>query len=207
MGRKVRPHIVMNDKYLRMNELFQFLMELDTLKSIYRDASIADLSRKENSAEHSWHLAMAILTFKEEFDIEIDTLKTIKMALIHDVCEIGAGDSSIYSPDREKVEVEERKYIQALADIPVKFASKIKLLWEEYESQLTTESRWVKVFDRLIPFMLHIETDGKYWKENKVKKRQVIEISEIIKTEAPDVFDWLLANIDKAVERGWLKEA
>ena len=128
-----------------MNNIFSFLMELDKLKSVMRRSYIFDQTRNENSAEHSWHLALGILTLKEEFDVEIDIVKTIKMALVHDICEIGAGDISIFDPERSKKEAEERKYVDQLSVVPVKFAAEIKHLWEEYEEQFTKESRWVKL--------------------------------------------------------------
>lgn len=85
-----------------MRHLYAFLVELDKLKSVFRNAYVSDLSRHENSAEHSWHLAIAVFLLKEELNLDIDILKTVKMALVHDICEIGAGDISIYDPERSK---------------------------------------------------------------------------------------------------------
>ena len=87
-----------------MDNLYAFFVEMDKLKSVYRRSYLTDFSRNENSAEHSWHLALAILTMKEEFSLEIDINRTVKMALVHDICEIGAGDISIYDPDRSMKE-------------------------------------------------------------------------------------------------------
>ncbi|MFT5598153.1 MAG: putative hydrolase of HD superfamily [Urechidicola sp.] len=187
-----------------MENVFSFLMELDKLKSVNRRSYIFDQTRNENSAEHSWHLALGILTLKEEFDIEIDIVKTIKMALVHDICEIGAGDISIFDPERSKKEAEERTYINQLSVAPLKFASEIKLLWEEYEEQSTKESRWVRVVDRLLPFMMNLNTDGRTWKEQGIKKSQVIQINEVIKLEAPEIYDWMLDQIQRAVNKKWL---
>jgi putative hydrolase of HD superfamily len=85
-----------------MENVFSFSMELDKLKSVIRQLYIFDQTRNVNSAEHSWHLALGILTLKEEFDIEIDIVKTIKIASVHDICEIGAGDICIFDPERSK---------------------------------------------------------------------------------------------------------
>ncbi len=187
-----------------VDTIYNFLMELDKLKSVSRQAYISDLSRNENSAEHSWHLALAILTLKDEFDIEIDISKTIKMALVHDICEIGAGDISVYDPERSNKEREERKYIGKLSDTHLTFISEIKYLWEEYEEQSTKESRWVKVVDRLLPFMMNLNTDGKSWKEQGIRKSQVIQINKVVAVEAPKVYKWMLLQIEKAVEKKWL---
>ncbi len=190
-----------------MEDIYCFLMELDKLKAVYRRAYIFDTSRNENSAEHSWHLALAILTLKEEFNLDIDIIKTIKMALVHDICEIGAGDISVFAPDRSKKEVEERKYMTDLSETPLKFTSEIKELWEEYELQSTKESRWVKIVDRLLPFMMNFNTDGKAWKEQNVKRSQVLKINTVVAEEAPVIYKWMLAKIDIAVENGWLIDA
>jgi putative hydrolase of HD superfamily len=126
------------------------------------------------------------------------------MALVHDICEIGAGDISIFDPERSKKEAEERTYINQLSVAPLKFASEIKLLWEEYEEQSTKESRWVRVVDRLLPFMMNLNTDGRTWKEQGIKKSQVIQINEVIKLEAPEIYDWMLDQIQRAVNKKWL---
>lgn len=189
-----------------MENFFEFMLELDKLKTVYRQSYLTDFSRNENSAEHSWHLAIAILTLKEELNINIDFFRAVKMALVHDICEIGAGDISVYDPDRSKKEVEERAYLAELSKSPIKFTAEIKELWEEYEAQQTKESRWVKVVDRLLPLMINLATDGKSWKKMEVSRDQVVNINKIIKEEAPQIYDWLITKIDEAVEKGWLKQ-
>lgn len=180
---------------------------MDKLKSISRRAFITDSSRRENSAEHSWHLAIAILAMKEKFCLDVDLLKTMKMALVHDICEIGAGDVSVFDPERDKKLIEEQKYLQQLSGLPIQFAGEIKLLWEEYEQQQTAESRWVKIVDRLLPFMMNITTQGKTWQEQGIKKSQVIGINQWIACESPDIYQWMLDEMNVAVENGWLIDA
>jgi putative hydrolase of HD superfamily len=187
-----------------MDNLFTFLMELDKLKSVFRQSYISDLTRYENTAEHSWHLALALLSLKEELNIDIDIAKTVKMALVHDICEIGAGDISIYDPERSKNKLNERSYIVQLSEMPLNFASEIKELWEEFEEQSTKESRWVKVADRLLPFMMNLNTCGRTWKEQFITKNQVKNINKVIASEAPEIYEWMLIHIEKAVESGWL---
>ena len=187
-----------------MDNLYTFLMELDKLKNIFRRSYVSDLTRNENSAEHSWHLALAILSLKDELNIDIDIAKTVKMALVHDICEIGAGDISIYDPERSKKEVNERKYIGQLSETPLSFASEIRELWEEYEEQSTKESRWVKIVDRLLPFMMNLNTSGKAWKEQGITKSQVKDVNKVTASEAPKIYEWMLIHIDEAVKVGWL---
>ena len=187
-----------------MEKLFQFLIELDQLKSIERRSLISDGSRRENSAEHSWHLALGLLALKQELNPAIDFYKAIKMALVHDICEIGAGDVSIFDPDRHLKQQQERDYLEQLTQHGNGFALEIQLLWEEYEAQQSAESHWVKVLDRLLPFMLNIQTEGRVWREQGIKKSQVLKINEGTRQTAPQVFDWMQQKIRLAVEQGWL---
>ena len=91
-----------------------------------------------------------------------------------------------------------------MSDTHLTFISEIKYLWEEYEEQSTKESRWVKVVDRLLPFMMNLNTDGKSWKEQGIRKSQVIQINKVVAVEAPKVYKWMLLQIEKAVEKKWL---
>lgn len=190
-----------------MDNLYNFLMELDKLKSVYRRAYLSDLSRNENSAEHSWHLAMTLLTLKDELAIDIDITRALKMALVHDIGEIGAGDISVYDPRHSEKTVGEREYLQRLSSHPIRFSEEIKSLWEEYEAQQTKESHWVKVADRLLPFVMNLATEGKTWIEQEVAASQVKEVHKVIDRQAPEIYQWMLAQIDKAVARGWLIDA
>jgi len=187
-----------------METYFSFFIELDKLKSVFRQTYISDVSRKENSAEHSWHLALALMTLAREIDLPIDLDKALRMALVHDICEIGAGDISVYHPERHKKEALEREYLEVLASGPLKISQEIKELWEEYEAQQSLESRWVKVVDRLLPFMLNIATEGRNWKELKIRASHVRNLMKIIAPDAPDIYNWILKKVDAAVEEGWL---
>lgn len=192
---------------MNYDDVYSFIVELDQLKSVYRNSFLSDQSRNENSAEHSWHLAMSILLFESEIKEEINFFRTIKMALIHDICEIGAGDISVYDKDRDKKHHEEKEYVHNLNkrhDFPI--TNEIVELWEEYEKQETQESKWVKVFDRLLPFCMNLITKGKSWEKQNVKKHQVIKVNEPIKEQSPEMYAWVLEKIDYAVELGWLQE-
>ena len=191
-----------------MENLFEFLMEMDRLKLVTRRAYVKDpdnkLWRNENSAEHSWHLAVAIMALKEELHLEFDLLKVIKMALIHDICEIGAGDTSIFDINRAKQTEKEADYISTLEQHSIRFASDIAILWQEYEAQITPESQWVKVVDRLLPFMMNLNTQGKTWLEQGVTKNQVLKVNQPIADRAPVLYAWLLEKVEYAVKEGWL---
>ncbi len=189
------------------DRIYDLLIELDRLKSVYRMSYLSDTSRHENSAEHSWHLAAALLMLRDEIPEEIDLLKTVKIALAHDVCEIGAGDISVYDTGRGQVQAAEKEYLTHLTEkFPGSFTRELLALWEEYEEQESPESRWVKVFDRLLPFCMNLVTEGRSWKEQRVKKEQVLAIHEPIGRQAPGMYAWVRKKADEAVAKGWLEE-
>ncbi len=189
------------------DRIYEFLIELDGLKRVYRKSYLSDASRYENSAEHSWQLAVALMMLHQDIPDEIDILRTLKMSLVHDICEIGAGDISVFDAGRNDIQSAEQDYLTDLKKrFPGPFTEEILALWEEYESQKTAESRWVKVFDRLLPFCMNFVTRGRSWQEQKVRKHQVLAIHEPIKQQAPEMFNWLSEKVDYAVSQGWLEE-
>jgi len=189
-----------------MDKIASFLVELDKLKNITRKTYLNDLERFENSAEHSWHLAMAILVFGQEMKPDLDLLHAIKIALVHDIGEIGAGDVSVYSNSHEIQAGREEQYLKSLVSGEVPFSGEIYTLWQEYQSQDSEESKWVKVFDRFLPFLSNLNTDGRSWKDQGISTRQVKEINQVIKSEAPDIYSWMKEKISLAAARGWLKD-
>ena len=184
-----------------------FLAELDRLKLVYRRSYARDGSRRENSAEHSWHLAMAVLTFASERDLPIDVPHTVAMALAHDVCEIDGGDVSIHDPNYKAREAAELACVNRIAEFPPSFARQIRELWTEYEAQETLESRWLRAFDRLMPFIVNVASGGRAWREDGIRKSQVLKVNEPIRATAPDVYAWMVGQVDECVRRGWLIDA
>ncbi|WP_299020106.1 HD family hydrolase [uncultured Photobacterium sp.] len=190
-----------------MKKITSLLVELDKLKSVYRMTYLSDISRTENSAEHSWHLAVALMALKDFIPETVDIDHAIKMALLHDVCEIGAGDISVYDPKRGEKAKEEAEFMQAFAERHDAFGKEASAMWYEYEEQVTAESRWVKVVDRLLPFILNLATEGKRWQEQGIARSQVLGINHCIEEIAPELFEWMKREIDEAVKNGWLKDA
>ncbi|MGH8256000.1 MAG: HD domain-containing protein, partial [Steroidobacteraceae bacterium] len=169
-------------------------------------AYVSDLSRHENSAEHSWHLAIGLLTVARELDLQIDVPKALIMALIHDVCEIDAGDTPIYGRARPDQHEREAEGIERLAGCGLQFGFELRDLWHEYEAQQTLESRWVKVLDRLMPFVVNLATEGRAWRDQNVARSQVLAVNEPIRRYAPEIFAWMQGRIDECVGKGWLRE-
>ena len=188
-------------------KIYEFIIELDQLKGVYRKSFLSDGSRHENSAEHSWHLTMTIMMLHKEIKENIDLMKVLKMSLVHDVCEIGAGDISVFDKGRDQIQSSEKDYLIQFGErFPGSFSRELLSLWEEYEEQESPESRWVKVFDRLLPFCMNLATQGRSWKEQNVKKHQVLAIHEPIKKQAPEMYKWVQKKADDAVSKGWLDE-
>lgn len=189
-----------------MDHIANFLLELDKLKNIIRRTYTCGDERNENSAEHSWHLALAVLAFGQELMPDLDLLRAIKIALVHDVGEIGAGDISIYSPSHELQSDNERQYIEGLVTDKISFSKELMALWREYQAQETDESKLVKIFDRFLPFISNLQTGGRSWTDQKITADQVREINQVIRSEAPDLYAWMEEQIRNAVLSGILKE-
>ena len=192
---------------VRLPAVVAFLTELERLKLVDRKAYVSDLSRRENSAEHSWHLALGLLTIAHELDLEIDLHKAPVMALIHDACEIDAGDTPVYGPRRRDQHEAELNCVRRLAAYGVAFGPTLHDLWIEYEAQESPESRWVRVLDRLLPFIVNLATQGSTWREQSVSRSQVLRINQPVREHAPDIYEWMVERIETCVKAGWLHDA
>jgi putative hydrolase of HD superfamily len=191
----------------RLSALAAFLTDVERLKLVSRKAYVSDLSRRENAAEHSWHLALGLVAIAQELDLKIDLQKALVMALIHDTCEIDAGDTPVYGPDRPEQHDAELRCIQRLAAYGLVFSPTLHELWLEYEAQVSLESRWVKVLDRFMPFIVNLATQGNNWTEQSVSRSQVLRVSEPVREHAPEIYEWMIERIDGCVKAGWLRDA
>ncbi|GHD32095.1 hydrolase [Halioglobus pacificus] len=143
--------------------------------------------RRENSAEHSWHLAMACRTFAEVLADEFDVDQLIKMALAHDLGEIGAGDTFLYGEGRDSAHIEERTSVLRTAEFPGNAIPNMLQLWDEQEAGSSKEAGLLKVIDRLLPFLHNITSEGRAWQENGICKSQVLKMHGFIVQEIPEV--------------------
>jgi len=184
-----------------------FLTDIERLKLVERKAYVSDLSRRENSAEHSWHLAIGLLTIARELNLEIDLHKALILALIHDICEVDAGDTPIYGQERPDRYEAELRCIQRLESHNVAFSASLRELWLEYEAQASLESRWVKVMDRLMPFIVNIAAEGKNWKEQGITRTQLLRVNEPVQRHAPELYAWMVQRVEECVRMGWLHDA
>lgn len=183
-------------------------MELDKLKSIMRRALLLDKSRYENDAEHSWHLAMMVLCLSEHSNFEdFDSLRSLKMVLIHDIVEIDAGDSYAFDP-AANVDKEERELLAAdrlFNLLPSNQALEMRALWDEFEARQTPESKFANAVDRMQPLLHNCLTDGEEWQRNGVTRAQVIKRCQPIEEGSAVLWSLMLNYIDEAVAKGVLK--
>jgi len=187
-------------------ERLAFIYELDRLKTVLRQSPLADGSRRENSAEHSWHLAMTAMTLAPLADAPINLDRVIKMLLVHDVVEIDAGDVFVYDEARRlEVEAEE----QAAADrifgmLPDGEGAQLRELWDEYEAHDTIDGQFAYACDRLQPALLNMANNGGTWRQHAVTAAQVKTVNGPIGDGLSRVWVVVESLIDAAVDEGLL---
>ena len=190
-----------------IDHVTHFLLELDALKRVNRRSYVTGTTRLENSAEHSWHLAMACWSIAELFELDVNHEKLLKMALVHDLGEIDAGDTFLYADTRADAHLEERSGIARLQAERGNGIKDLNELWEEQETGSSKETQLLKVVDRLLPFLLNLNTNGKTWIDSNVTRSQVSEAHAFIKDSFPSIYDWQARQIEFATAQGWLIDA
>ena len=188
-----------------IHNITDFFYALDELKLVNRKSYVTGAERVENSAEHSWHLAIACWAMAEHLPYDYNQEKLIKLALVHDLGEIYAGDTFLYSDKRQQADEEERKGIELLQAHIGNPISELLTLWDEQEYGESEETKLLKVMDRILPFLLNVQSQGKAWLENDVHVSQVEKSHAFIADINPDVHAWFKEKIALAVSKGWLK--
>lgn len=192
----------------RFKKQLDFLLEIDKVKNILRMTSIADGSRRENDAEHSWSLAMMVFLFAEYMEEEIDLLKVVKMVLIHDVIEIYAGDTFCFDAvamvDKEERELASADKIFGLLDKDQEL--EFRSLWEEFEACETREAEYAAMLDRLHPFIMNYVNEGGTWTQHGISVEQVYKRNQITLEKGPQVFkDFIYQVVAEFKDKGYLK--
>lgn len=191
----------------RLARQIAFAVEIDKLKGILRQNVITDRSRRENSAEHSWHIALMALVLAEHAEPGIDLLRVLKMLLIHDVVEIDAGDTFIYDA-AASVGQEAREHAAAerlYGLLPPDVAAELRPLWQEFEAGESADARFARALDRLAPVLLNLHTEGMMWRANDVSGAQVLARNRVIERGAPALWRYIEPRIRDAIAKGWLK--
>lgn len=159
-----------------LNQLFDFFREIDKEKFIGRQTYLSDGQRKENDAEHAWHMAIMTILLSGYANEEIDVLKTVTMLLIHDLVEIDAGDTYAYDEEGKKSQHqrEQRAAERIFGILPEEQGDYLKGLWEEFEAGESKEARFARTMDNIQPMMLNAATGGKAWEEHQVCLSQIL---------------------------------
>ena len=191
----------------RLGAQIDFIVRIDRLKSIGRQTLLTDRSRRENSAEHSWHLALMTMLLAEYAREPVDALRVMKMVLVHDLVEIDAGDTFCYD---ESAKEGQRERELAAADriftlLPADQTAELRALWDEFEARKTPEARFAAALDRLQPLFNNYLTRGGTWQEHAVVRSQVRRRTACIADGSPQLAEVAAAIIDAGVKNGYLK--
>jgi putative hydrolase of HD superfamily len=183
-----------------LEQQLNFLREIDRLKSVVRQSPLLDQSRKENSAEHSWHLAMYALLLSEYASGPVDTHRVLQMLLIHDIVEIDVGDFPIHGGSSAELQAEQEAVAAArlFGLLPQQQGDALLALWQEFERAESEDAKFAKALDRFQPLLINVVTGGGTWTENGVSMEQVFSrYGPVIKRGAPQLW---------AVCEQWVKQ-
>lgn len=187
----------------------RFVVEIDRLKQVLRRTLVTDGTRRENSAEHSWHLAIMALVLADAADAPVDALRVARLLLVHDVGEVDAGDTFVYDTDGQatKAERERQAADRLFGLLPDGQGDELRACWHEFEDGTSPEARFARSLDRLQPLLLNYSSAGQAWREHGITADQVRAVNKTIGDGSTEL--WTLAQqvIDDAVARGWLPQA
>ena len=186
----------------------EFIKEIDKIKYIERKTKLFNSDRRENDAEHSWHLAMMALVLAEHANEDIDILKVIKMVLIHDIVEIDSGDIFFYDANNGHTNTEEelKAANRIFGILPADQAEELIKIWREFEDGETAEARFAKSLDRFEPLLQNYSNKGGTWQEYDVSHEMVYGMKSNIKDGSKTIWQYAEDLINDSVEKGYLKK-
>ena len=192
----------------RLNKQIDFILEADKEKNIIRQTHLSGNGRRENDAEHAWHMAIMVYLLKEYANEEFDVAKAMMMALIHDIVEIDAGDTYAYDPKglETQKEREEQAAERIFGLLPDDQEEELKSLFEEFEASQTPEARFVRAMDNFQPLLLNNSNDGSDWREHEIEKSQVMKRHINTKSGSNIIWECAKKIIDKHVRNGNIKD-
>ena len=192
----------------RLRKQIEFILEIDQLKSILRRSYLLNEERFENSAEHSWHLAIMAIVLSEHSNEPVDVARVIKIVIVHDIVEIDAGDTFVYDSELVSTQAEREKLAadRIFGILPDDLRDEIRSYWEEYEAGETPESKFAAALDRLMPVLHNYHTRGRSWREHGVSGAVVKQRNSKIDEGSRALWAYARALIEQAVEEGYLGE-
>ena len=203
------PSNAIEDAAVRLARQIEFIVEVDKLKEIFRQTVLTQSRRPENDAEHSWHLCLCIIVLAEHSKVpNLDVLRVLKMAIVHDLVEIDAGDTFAYDTagmvDQHAREAVAAERIFGL--LPVDQAKDFRALWDEFEEKATPEAKFATAMDRFQPMLLNVRTQGHAWRKHGITQARVVARNKHVAEGAPAVWAYAEQMIADAVKRGDLAE-
>lgn len=192
----------------RLAQQLQFILEIDKLKQVLRQTLVTDRSRRENSAEHSWHLAIMAMLLSEYAPAAIDVSRVMKLLLIHDLVEIDAGDTFCYDhqANQSKADRELAAADRLFGLLPADQRAELRALWDEFEAQTTPEAQFAAAIDRLQPFLHNQHTQGGTWQMYGITRDQVLQRMRPLQTATPALWAFVEQAIDTCIALGYLAE-
>lgn len=193
----------------RLSQQIQFIIEIDKLKGILRQTRLTDDSRQENSAEHSWHLALMAIILAEYAPPQVDLGRAITMVLLHDLVEIDAGDTFCYDVqgNQDKAVREEKAATRIFGMLPEDQGQSLREIWDEFEAVATPTARFAVALDRLQPLLLNYQNQGGTWQLHGITEGQVMQRMEPVQEGTPQLWELVEQIVADCIEAGYLQNA
>ena len=190
----------------RLRQQLRFIAEIDALKHVLRHTLLLDGSRRENDAEHSWHIAVMAAILEEYAGEPFNMERVLKMALLHDLVEVYAGDTFAFdAAANEGKEAREAAAADRLfALLPKEQGAELRSLWEEFDAAQSADAKYAAALDRLQPFIHNLCTEGHTWVEGRATLAQVMARSGPVMDALPALRPWMQEQIEAAIEKGWI---
>ncbi len=191
----------------RLDMQLKFSAEIDKMTEVERRTMLISKARRENDAEHSWHIAVMALLFSEYAKEPADIGRVVQMCVVHDLVEIIAGDTFAYDAAANvgKKEREEAAADQLFAMLPPDQGRLLRDYWEEFDAMETADAKYAACLDRIQPFLHNTLTDGHTWVEGNSDRSMIEERMSIVREFMPEVYSWMMKNMDRAIDKGWLR--
>lgn len=188
----------------RFTQQREFILAVDKLKGVERVSRLTDDSRAENSAEHSWHIAVMAMTLHEYAAEPVDPLHVVRLLLVHDIVEIDAGDTCCYDADgyADKEERERNAAVRLFGMLPDDQSSQFLALWEEFEAMRTPAALFANAVDRLQPFLLGRHRDNGEWTFRARTREQILTRMAPVRDASPQLWPYIEAVVEEAFESG-----